>query len=291
MARDHARIKLTIWDDPAWRALTPEGQHLFLTLLASPTINNAGVADWRPVRIAALAAGWTVERVEQAGKELESARFIVIDHDTEEVLIRTFVRHDGIMLGPKTAQGMANAYRWVVSLEIRETIVRELVKLRNDLPDSSAWRVADVIDIVESGVFPELPASIPGVSDTPSDEVSREYAGSIPLPTNQQTNKPTASTPSREKRGTRLPQDWKPTKELVATAREQFPSVDLQVETDAFCDWWHAKAGKDATKLDWDLTWQGWMRRTHQRNLKSRTPNGGQPPRGYGRPGERRSLV
>lgn len=293
--RDHARIKLSIWDDPAWRALSVDGQHLFLTLLASPTINNAGVADWRPKRIAALAAGWTVEKVEQTGKELEAARFIIIDHETEEVLVRTFVRHDGIMLGPKTGQGMANAYKRVVSLEIRQTIVNELLKLRADIPDSAAWRLADVQEIVPEGGIPEAirgySASIPEVSDGVSDGVSQQYPDSIPLPSDHQTIKPSASTPSRDKRGTRLPQGWKPNNDLIEKARIEFPSVDLRVETDAFCDWWHAKAGKDATKLDWDLTWQGWMRRTHQRNIKTNPATRPIQQRGYGRPGERRSLV
>lgn len=287
MARDHARIKLTIWDDAAWRALSVEGQHLFLTLLAAPSINNAGVADWRPLRIAALAAGWTVEQVEQAGKELESARFIVIDHSTEEVLVRTFVRHDGIMLGPKTAQGMANAYRRVVSLEIRQVIIQELVKLRPDLPNSTAWRVADVVELLDggiSGAIREHSASIPEVSDTLSDEVSREYAGSIPLPSNHQTIKPSAGTPSREKRGTRLPQNWQPSKALVDEVRSEFSTVDLRLETDAFRDYWLAKAGKEATKLDWDLTWRGWMRRSHRENLK-RNPRGTRGVEQFGRLG------
>ena len=28
-----------------------------------------------------------------------------------------------------------------------------------------------------------------------------------------------------------------------------------------FRDFWHAKAGKDAAKIDWDATWRGWCRR------------------------------
>ena len=77
----------------------------------------------------------------------------------------------------------------------------------------------------------------------------------------------------RDKRGSRLPENWQPTPDLIAKALAEFPSVDLRVETDAFSDWWHSKAGKDGVKLDWDLTWQGWMRRTHQRNLE-RKPAG-----------------
>ena len=32
-------------------------------------------------------------------------------------------------------------------------------------------------------------------------------------------------------------------------------------EADQFRDYWLAKSGKDATKRDWRLTWQVWVRR------------------------------
>jgi hypothetical protein len=60
--------------------------------------------------------------------------------------------------------------------------------------------------------------------------------------------------------GTRLPADWKPTPELIAAARAERPDIDLRVETAKFRDHWHAKAGRDAAKLDWDATYRNWIR-------------------------------
>lgn len=36
-----------------------------------------------------------------------------------------------------------------------------------------------------------------------------------------------------------------------------------QVRTEAakFADYWHAKAGRDAAKLDWSATWRNWCRK------------------------------
>jgi hypothetical protein len=79
--------------------------------------------------------------------------------------------------------------------------------------------------------------------------------------------------PQKPKRGTRLPDDWQPSADLIAKARKQFPSVDLVAETEAFRDYWHAKAGKDATKVDWDLTWTTWMRRTHKQHQQRTNGN------------------
>lgn len=62
------------------------------------------------------------------------------------------------------------------------------------------------------------------------------------------------------KRGTRLPDDFTVTAEMVAWAREYCPHVDGKRETEKFTDYWQAKAGRDATKLDWAKTWKNWMR-------------------------------
>jgi hypothetical protein len=75
-------------------------------------------------------------------------------------------------------------------------------------------------------------------------------------------------TPKPAKRnGTRLPDDWRPTPELIAAARTERPDIDLRLETAKFRDHWHAKTGRDATKLDWDATYRNWIR-------NARSPNG-----------------
>jgi hypothetical protein len=70
------------------------------------------------------------------------------------------------------------------------------------------------------------------------------------------------------KRGTRLPDGWMPSRELVGAAKSYAPSVNLETETENFRDWWKAKAGAGAVKVDWDATWRGWMRRAHGRNIE-----------------------
>jgi hypothetical protein len=62
-------------------------------------------------------------------------------------------------------------------------------------------------------------------------------------------------------RGTRLPRDWKPSPELVSWVQSECPDVDGREQSDRFRDYWHAKAGRDAIKLDWDLTFKNWMRK------------------------------
>lgn len=61
-------------------------------------------------------------------------------------------------------------------------------------------------------------------------------------------------------RGTRLPDPWPLTDAVRAIAQRVDPAMNVEVEHERFCDYWHAKAGKDARKVDWLLTWRSWCR-------------------------------
>jgi hypothetical protein len=84
-------------------------------------------------------------------------------------------------------------------------------------------------------------------------------------PDKEQTQQP--SVVETRKRGTRIPDDFHVTEDMVAWARDRVPHVDGRTETEKFVNFWRAKTGKDATKLDWPATWRNWML-----NAKSSTP-------------------
>jgi hypothetical protein len=81
----------------------------------------------------------------------------------------------------------------------------------------------------------------------------------------QEIKKKTSSSSSPRKRGTRIPDDFAVTSDMVAWAKENAPAVDGRVETENFRDYWVAKSGTTATKLDWVATWRTWMRNAQQR--------------------------
>lgn len=62
------------------------------------------------------------------------------------------------------------------------------------------------------------------------------------------------------KRGTRIPDDFTATPEMIAWAKEKYPWIDPREQTDRFCDFWASKPGQDACKLNWGLTWKNWIR-------------------------------
>jgi hypothetical protein len=67
--------------------------------------------------------------------------------------------------------------------------------------------------------------------------------------------------PSITTRASRLPHDWQLPREWRNWAGQQGatqPEIELQAAK--FSDYWHAKAGRDAAKMDWFATWRNWIR-------------------------------
>jgi hypothetical protein len=149
MARDHARIRLDIWTDDDWRDLTSSAQWLYLFLLSSPSLSFAGVADWRPGRIAANATDLRRDDVEVFAAELIAGQFILVDADTEEVLIRSFVKHDGLMRSPNVAAAFVKAHAAIASPVLRAVVVDQLQRLYDAQADLRGFTRADVRKLLE----------------------------------------------------------------------------------------------------------------------------------------------
>ena len=79
---------------------------------------------------------------------------------------------------------------------------------------------------------------------------------------------------SPRKRGTRIPDDFAVTPEMVTWARERVPHVDGRLETEKFINHWRSKPGREATKLDWTATWRNWMLNATGGRPARASPNG-----------------
>lgn len=62
-----------------------------------------------------------------------------------------------------------------------------------------------------------------------------------------------------------LPADWIPDATAAGVPVGAVPS-----ESDKFRDYWSAKAGKDAAKLDWRATWRNWCRTAAERTYRGK---------------------
>lgn len=146
--RQHALIHRAILDDPSWRCLTRSQQNLYLLLLLKLSTNLCGVVDWRPKKLAVNASDMTVETIEADAVVLEKKLYIVRDEDTDEVLIRSFLRNDAPLKSSKTAIAVRSSYTDTASSKLRGVIVFELQRLYKEQRDWQGWdQVRDLLDL------------------------------------------------------------------------------------------------------------------------------------------------
>ena len=102
------------------------------------------------------------------------------------------------------------------------------------------------------GVAPPSASTPPASQPQPQPDtyVSESGAHSAPAPTT--TKRP---------RGTRIPDPFIVTDDMVTWAETELPRFDWTRETVRFKDHWLAAAGAKGVKQDWPATWRNWMRR------------------------------
>lgn len=144
MPRDYAQIRQDMWSDDRWRNLTPAAQWLYMLLLSDPRLSYCGVTEWHPGRIAQRARECTGRDVLIAAAELSDDHFLIIDEDTEEVAIRSFLKHDPVMRNPRLAVTMAKDFGVIASNKIRAAVVYELQRLKKSDADLPAWEKPQV---------------------------------------------------------------------------------------------------------------------------------------------------
>ena len=130
---------------------------------------------------------------------------------------------------------------------------------------------------------PETPIQDPGGQEPGGQEPEKpgQVSTEVLATTDQATTEPVSAAAASAKKGTRIPKDWAPSEHLRSwwSTAHYDPEDDTSpllsvlvpnpgVETANFKAYWESKSGKDATKLDWDQTWQVWIRNTAKRAIE-----------------------
>ncbi|QAB17507.1 hypothetical protein Leucomu_05840 [Leucobacter muris] len=189
VARNYASIKTDIWGSVDWKQLPSGAQWLYFALLTHESLSRVGVAEWRPGRLAALAEGETAASIRRWAAKLEERRFVFVDNATEEILIRSFMKHDGLLQNPNLWPAIGAAFAGVYSPTLQRRIAHEVQKLRENNPAGfpkskdpqslvNPWShpalqtMLDTAPLVEdhgaaeqpAASEPDAPSSAPGVS-------------------------------------------------------------------------------------------------------------------------------
>jgi len=221
LAREHARIQTAIWLDDDFLDLTPAAQHLYFVLTTQMNLSFCGVANWHSGRIAQLAASWTVVDVEKAAEELAERLYIIIDEDTGEVLVRSFIRNDGLLSSPNISKAMLRVFGDIGSRLIKHVIVFELNRLYNEQPLLKGWDVCGTL-LAKRSVDPKevTPFAAKGNPSEPFQEPFQvEHTNPSPAPYSL-LPAPNSTTPNSPQRS-RYPTDFETLWALYPAKRDK----------------------------------------------------------------------
>ncbi|WP_333674503.1 hypothetical protein [Glutamicibacter sp.] len=271
MAREQANIGTSLWGDRDWRELPQSAKYLYLLLLSHPSITYAGVVDWRPARLSMFSPDTTRESISRDAEVLQKARFIFVDEESEEVVIRSYLRHDGILKQPKLSVSMANAYATISSKKIQDIIAYELHRLVVEHPEWAAWKSPKVVSILKNegqdiNAFTLSGAqALPLPTGSPATQ-SGDQAVALPTSTTTATTTNTSfvgfdsESPAEEEKKTRkkpsiaIPANWSPTAEHERRAREKNLNVTEVAEAFKL----HAEA-HDRRAANWNAAFTMWL--------------------------------
>lgn len=275
MARKFGSVNVEIWNDPEFRKLPPAAQHLYLLLWTAPALSFCGVHEWRPGRLTKLSYGFTEEHTRTVAACLVARHFLVIDEDTEEVLVRSWARFDGLLKQPKLAISYTMAYAEVYSPTLRMVLAHEARKMRDLWPDISCWKDPRLQEILKHEAIsakdlptPEDPFT-PGLTPTVTPGLTLGldqtqlgvYPSVYPPPTPAPTPTPNtfsaddADAPSKSKKAHQLPEGWQPNDGHRTYAETNCLIIDE--EAAGFRD--HHQA-RGSTMKDWDAAFRTWLR-------------------------------
>jgi hypothetical protein len=246
MARVFGNINVGIWLDQDFCNLSPGAQRTYFQLITQSDIAACGT-------LALTMRRWSMTVPEKYRpefpewmEELARERFIVIDADTEELLVRSFVKWDGgykngnrLMAIKGTAEAVRSPLlRSVLAFQLSKVGISEvpLNALPRDLerPSNAVETPKVVVTLGESVREPETLNQEPGTF-----ELEPASKGRAPRP--KQTRIPAVFTPTDEQRA------W-------ATAGG-VGNVDSET-----AQWWDHHKAKDTLASDWNASWRTWMR-------------------------------
>lgn len=126
MARDYARIATSIWrNDDDFRAVSPAGKLVYLMLISQANLSACGLLDITEARWA-NSLGITREQLVKTLEHLHDRRFIILDREAEQLLIRTFVKWDGGVNNELRRKAITAATAAVTSSVIAEAVAETL---------------------------------------------------------------------------------------------------------------------------------------------------------------------
>lgn len=132
MGRPYAKLYRDIWADPDFTGLPMMAQYVYLFLVSQPNLNAAGILPLQPRRWAFIAGHMKAADFENELTILNDRKYVLADYESEELLVRTFIRNDGLWRIPNTLHAVLRDAECVASPVLRLALAEELARLPVD---------------------------------------------------------------------------------------------------------------------------------------------------------------
>jgi hypothetical protein len=170
MARSFGRLFATLWDDRDFRPLSVGAKVMYGFLISQADLEQSGIIGWRPAR-------WARDLGEPIGdviawcKELDQGRYVVIDEEVVELLVRSLVRRDEIWRQPNVFKAAATSAKASKSDAIKAALYDEIRRLELAKTGRETQAIAgDLLTYLEpfANPSPNPPEGFPKGSGDPS---------------------------------------------------------------------------------------------------------------------------
>lgn len=252
--RDYGRVHGTFWSSPTTANMTDRAKVLALYLMTCTHGTITGVFRL-PDGYIAEDLHWETDAVREAFNELLEKGFANRCETTKWVWI---IKH--LEWNPPENPNQRKA----------------AVKVASGIPPECGW-IAVFMRACGESLGLHVGPYIEPLSN-PCASVSQPVSVSVSVAVTETVAEAVfgAADAPANTRGTRLPKEWilpKAWGEWALGEPGGWSVEAIRTESLKFRDHWVAKAGKDATKLDWMATWRNWLRNARQPAL-------GRPARG-----------
>lgn len=194
---NYGKLFSRIWTDQEFASLDATAQQLYCLLISHSTRDHAGVLPMALRRWARCTAGATVSTVRDSLTVLIGRGFVVADWETEEVLVRTFIRNDEVHKQPQVMRSALKSAEVVESEAIRWALYDELNRLPKHSGDD---KTADIANMLVDGLTRRPPEGCAQAAESLPEDCSQapgvggylSTVGEAPTP----TPAPTTFTPT-----------------------------------------------------------------------------------------------
>ncbi|RRQ26294.1 hypothetical protein DK926_18785 [Rhodococcus sp. Eu-32] len=178
MAREFGKLWFVMFQDDDFCAQPLLDKMVYVALLGLPSVNYAGLTPLSMKRLKKACAPATELEIKAALVRLERKRYVFTDSESEEQLIRTFIRNDEVWKQPNMMISALRSAGLVESRKLASVLSEELDRV--DMPTSAKPLQQKKLDDAHSFAESRLNSLVKGVGKDFPEPFAEDFPKGLP---------------------------------------------------------------------------------------------------------------